>query len=248
MSAAASESTARSASATAAIAGLASSGATVLVLCADALRRRELVERAVRPARFGGGEVALVSARLPEPEVAAAEARVTALGRGVVLADWPALARDPGLAERFVHVVVVDPPPFAHLDRLAQRGGGWLHRLDGNPDFALRVHTDEWPSRSSLAALYRELAASAQPTLDAGTTRGALCGSGRAHPHSPEVAARAARVLAELELIGWDGSGADRALRVVSSSGTDLERSRAYSFYRDRYEEGRRYLSGPRQT
>ena len=33
-------------------------------VCADAIRRRELVERAARPARFGGGEVAIVSARL----------------------------------------------------------------------------------------------------------------------------------------------------------------------------------------
>ena len=54
----------RNGSGVATIAALASSGETVLAVCADAMRRRELVERAARPARFGGGELAIVSARL----------------------------------------------------------------------------------------------------------------------------------------------------------------------------------------
>jgi hypothetical protein len=146
-------------------------------------------------------------------------------------------------------VVVIDPPPFAHLDRLAGLGEGYLHRFDdgADPEFALRVHADEWPSRSSLAELYRALGARAGG-LDPASARAVLCGEGRAHPHSPEVTARAARVLAELGLVSWDGSGANRALGVVSSSGTDLERSEAFVAYRDRYEEGRRYLSERRQT
>jgi hypothetical protein len=204
----------------------------------------------VRPARFGGGELGLLSARLPDAEVAAAEARVTAAGAGVGLADWGALAREPRLAERFVHVVVVDPPPFAQLERLTERGDGWVHRLDDRAaaEFALRVHADEWPSRASHAALYRELAGAGPAPNTAERCRRLLCGERRAHPHSPEVAARSARVLAELELTEWDGSGVTRALRVVSSSGTDLERSRAYRVYRDRCEEGRRYLSERRQS
>ena len=236
-------------SAPATIAALASSGASVLALCADALRRRELVERAVRPARFGGGELALISGRLPDAEIAAAEARVTGAGSGVILADWAALARDPGLAERCAHVVVVDPPPFEYLERLAHRGEGWVHRLDGRAEaeFALRVHADEWPSRSSLAALYRELAGAGAP-LTAARARELLCGERRAHPLSPEVAARAARVLGELELLRWHGDGPERTLGVVSSSGTDLERSEAFRAYRDRLEEGRQFLSERRQS
>jgi hypothetical protein len=239
----------RRGAATAAIAALASSGETVLAICADALRRRELVERAARPARFGGGELAIVSTRLPDAAVAAAETRVTAGGCGVVLADWAALARDPGLAGRCRHVVVIDPPPFAHLDRLITLGEGYLHRFDQSADseFAMRVHADEWPSRASLAELYRALGARADG-LDPVTARAVLCGEGRAHPHSPEVTARAARVLTELGLLRWDGAGTNRALRVVSSSGTDLEGSEAYVAYRDRHEEGRRYLSERRQT
>jgi single-stranded-DNA-specific exonuclease len=240
----------RGASGVATIAALASSGEAVLALCADAIRRRALVEGVARPARFGGGELAVVSARLGDEAVAAAEARVTASGSGVVLADWAALARDPALAARFAHLVIVDPPPFAHLERLCAAGSGYLHRLCGEPEreFALRVHADEWPSRSSLASLYRALGARAGPGLAAPEARALLCGEGRAHPLAPEAAARSARVLGDLGLIEWHGSGADRALGVVSSSGTDLERSAAFVAYRERYEEGRRYLSEARQS
>ncbi len=240
----------RSASATAAIAALASSGETVLALCADAIRRRGLVESAARPARFGGGELAIVSTRLSDSAVAAAEGRVIAAGAGVVLADWAALARNPRLATGYRHVVVIDPPPFAHLERLAETGEGYLHLLGDRAatEFALRVHVDEWPSRGSLAALYRALGTRQAGGLDPAVARELLCGEGRAHPHSPEVAARSARVLAELELLRWEGSGPNRTLSVVSSSGTDLERSEAFRAYRDRYEEGRRYLSERRQT
>ena len=240
----------RGASGVATIAALASSGETVLAVCADAIRRRALVEGAARPARFGGGEVAIVSARLADADVAAAEARVTTAGCGVVLADWAALARDPALAARFPHLVIVDPPPFAHLERLAAAGSGYLHRLSGDPEreFAVRVHADDWPSRGSLAAIYRALGSRAESGLAADEARALLCGAERSHPLTPEVAARSARVLGELGLIEWDGSGADRALGVVSSSGTDLERSAAFVAYRQRYEEGRRYLSEGRQS
>ena len=238
------------ASATATIAALASSGCRVLAVCADAVRRRELVERAVRPARFGGGELGLVSARLGDAEIAAAEARVAVAGAGVVLADWAALARDPGLAGRFEHLVVIDPPPFAHLQALVGAGAGWLHRVDGRAEaeFALRVHADEWPSRASLAALYRELLAAGTGGLDADAARAVLCGAERAHPRSPEAAARWSRVLVDLELAGWSDFGPDRRLGAVSSSGTELERSAAYVAYRRCSEEGRRFLSERRQS
>ncbi len=48
-------STAGARSGVATVAALASSGEPVLAVCADALRRRALVERAAAPARFGGG-------------------------------------------------------------------------------------------------------------------------------------------------------------------------------------------------
>jgi single-stranded-DNA-specific exonuclease len=236
----------RRSSGVAAIAALASSGAGLLVVCADAPRRRALVERLARPARFGGGEFAIVSGRLGDAPRDAE--RVLAAGSGVVLADWAALGRDPSLAARFEHVVIVDPAPHRHLDALALAGRGYLHRIDGpaEAEFALRVHAEEWPSRASLAAVFRALRD--RNRLDAAAARAALSGAGRRHPFSPEVAARSSRVLGELGLLEWDGSGASRALGVVSSGSTDLERSKAFVAYRDRCEEGRRFLSEQRQS
>ena len=103
------------------MAALASSGDSVLALCADALRRRELVERAAAPARFGGGRVAIASGRLADDAGRAAIAELVAAGGGVALADWAALARVPSMAARFEHLVLIDPPPFSHLERLAPR-------------------------------------------------------------------------------------------------------------------------------
>ncbi len=244
------EVTRKTPSVVATIAALASCGETVLALCADSLRRRELVERAARPARFGGGELAIISPRMPDEVISAAEARVQVAGSGVVLADWASLARNPALASRFGHVVVIDPPPFEHLERLSRLGTGYLHRVDADAEreFALRVHADEWPSRSSLADLYRALGAATGDGIDLETLRRIICGDGRTHPRSPECSARMARVLSELELVCWEGSGPNRTLRVVSSTGTDLERSPAFVAYRGRYEEGRRFLTGRRQT
>ncbi|MCD6016693.1 MAG: single-stranded-DNA-specific exonuclease RecJ [Solirubrobacterales bacterium] len=242
----------RGASGVAAIAALVSSGEAVLAVCADAIRRRQLVERAVRPARLGGGEVALVSARLPEALTAVAAARVREAGAGVVLSDWAALSREPSLVLGFEHLVVVDPPPFAHLDELCAAGSGYLHRVDGprEAEFSLRVHAEDWPSRASLATLYRMLRgrAGVEGNVGAESARALLCCEDRSHPLSPEAAARSARVLAELGLVRWERFGDARALGVVSSEGTELERSVAFVAYRDRHEEGWRYLSKRRQT
>ncbi len=237
------------ASAVATLAAMVSSGEVVLAVCADAIRRRELVEHAARPARFGGGAVALVCARLADAWNRSERDRVQAVGAGVVLADWDALARDPEMVDEYRQVLVIDPAPFAHLDQLARAGNGYLHLVDGRSEgeFALHVHQDQWPSRASLAALYRGLA-SAHTHHDAAAFRCLLTDSTRAHPHSPEVGARMTRVLCELGLVDRSGSGANQAFGAVSSQGTDLEKSVAFSAYRDRYEDGKRWLTERRQS
>ena len=218
-----------------------------MVLCADALRRRELVETAVRPARFGGGEVALAPGCAPRARARAAIDRVLAAGAGVVLADWATLADDPQLVGEFRHVVLVDPPPFAHLDRLCQAGAGYLHLLGGDEtlEFSLRVLADEWPSRESLAFCLRGIrrALAGGESLDAAAARAALAGPGRTYPRSPEACARLARVLAEVGLLEWAGTGTARTLGVVSSTEIELELSRAFVAYRGRFEEASRFLN-----
>jgi hypothetical protein len=237
------------------VAALASSAEAVLVLCADARRRRGLVESVVIPARFGGGPVALAAGAFSDSALDERIRMLEEAASGVALADWAALARRPSLPSRFEHVVVIDPPPFAHLEDLAdrsrpERGGGYLHLAWSDPevDLALRVHETEWPVRLTLARIYRELVAgSAEQALSGDELIRALAGAGR-FPRTPEVAARCLRVLGELELVRWEGSAPGETPVVVSSEGKDLERSGAFAAYRVRFEEGRRFLSGRRQA
>ena len=76
--------------------------------------------------------------------------------------------------------------------------------------------------------------------------REALLGSAP-HPRGPEAAARCFRVLEELELVRGTPAGGDGEVGVVSSEGTDLERSAAYRAYGARHEEGRAYLEAHKQ-
>jgi single-stranded-DNA-specific exonuclease len=240
----------RGRSGVATVAALASSGEPVLAVCADALRRRALVERAAVPARFGGGSVTVAAAACGDEAVRQGVDSILATG-GVALADWARLEREPALASRFEHVVLIDPPPSSGLERLVDRcDGGFLHLAWGpaEVDFALRAWDALWPSRPSLAGLYRRLGELGEATIEPGALRGLLAGEG-AHPRSPEVAARGLRVLMELELVrpGVVDGGHAGGVRVVSSEGTDLARSAAFTAYRARCEEGRRYLNRRRQ-
>ncbi|HEY7152110.1 MAG TPA: single-stranded-DNA-specific exonuclease RecJ [Solirubrobacterales bacterium] len=243
----------RGSSGVATVAAVASSGGTVLVLCADALRRRALVESAATPARFGGGTVAIASGRLADGATRAALAAVVEAGTGVALADWAALERGAGMASAFDHVVIVDPPPFRHLERAASCGQGFVHLAwsEAEVELALRVHAEDWPDRRAVEALYRSLRSAAEDRsrhadgLRVGQVRDRLHGPGR-YPRSPEVAARRLRLLEELGAVSWDYSATARSLLVVSSKG-NLEELETFVAYRVRYEEGRQFLSGSRQ-
>jgi hypothetical protein len=149
----------------------------------------------------------------------------------------------------FEHVVLVDPPPFPHLEQLTSASPrapdgerGFLHLVwgDAEVDFALRVHESEWPQRPALVSVYRALG---DPDV---APRRALEGVG-GHACSPEVAGRRLRILDEAGAVTWQRSGTTPALRVVSSETKDLERVQAFVAYRDRFEEGRRFLSRQRQ-
>jgi single-stranded-DNA-specific exonuclease len=232
------------------VAALASCREAVLVLCADALRRRELVERAATPARFCGGPLAIASGRLADAAVRQGIGDVVEAGCGVALADWGALERMPWMAADFAHVVIVDPPPFPHLELATSAGSGFLHLAWGEAELALalRVHEEEWPRREALAALYRVMRDRhpAGAGLDPEELRRALHGPG-SHPRAPEVGARRIRVLEEVGAVEWDPAATPRVLRVVSSVAKDLELTESFAAYRDRYEEGRRFLSRRRQ-
>jgi single-stranded-DNA-specific exonuclease len=226
------------------LAELVSSGEPVLGVCADVSRRHELADRA-HPRRFGDGALALVCGRCSD-DLAAAVAGVLA-GGGLALADWAALERDPALAECFLHVVVIDPPPFAHVEARAAHGEGYLHAAwgDGELDFALKVHDGAWGVRAAAGSVYRALREPGE--LRGSALAAALVGDGR-HPRSAEQAGRCVRVLEEIGLAGWDATGPGAALGALSSEGTELERSSAYLAYVARHEEGRRFLSRQRRA
>jgi single-stranded-DNA-specific exonuclease len=180
-----------------------------------------------------GGEVLAV--------VACVERRAALAGDGVVLADAAAFAAEPRLAEGFAHVVFVDPPQFAEVEAAALAGEGYAHLAWGEAEarFARAMLGEQLARRETLIGLFRDL-------REAGETGGeqllaALRGSGR-FPRSPETAARCVRVLRELELVQGEPAGGDGGLGVVSSEGTELERSAAYRAYGARHQEGLQYL------
>jgi len=176
--------------------------------------------------------------------VADVERRAALGGEGVVLADAGALEADPELASGFEHVVLVDPPAFEHLERLAARpcaDGGFLHIAWGEPErrFALAMLDEQLARRPALISLFRDL-------REAGEAGGSELARGAArigsHPRGPEAAARCFRVLDELGLVRGSPAGGGGSVGVVSSEGTDLDNSEAFAAYGRRHREGLRYL------
>jgi single-stranded-DNA-specific exonuclease len=168
---------------------------------------------------------------------------------GVRLADYGELERVPELASEFVHVVLVDPPPTSELAGLAARAhadGGYLHRVWGEAEwrFAARLLGEQLPQREALIGAFRDLRGAGE--VGGEELRQALLGSGP-RPRSAEAAARCFRVLAELDLVQGSPDGGSGVVGVVSSGGTDLERSAAFRAYGARYQEARQFLEGQRQ-
>ncbi len=241
----------------AALVELESSGGSVLALCADAARRRLLADSLADPRRLGGSAATVACSRCADAEIATA----LEAGRpgGLVVADWGAVTRSPAALARFEHVVLIEPPPFEHLETLAgaaYNGGelgvtplrrGFLHLAWGEAELELaqRLLAAEWELRPQIALLYRALAPKQE--LAGEELAGMLAGEGR-FPRSPELAARCVRVLSEVGIAEWAPETSGGSLRVVSSEVTDLERSEAYRAYRARLEEGQRFLTRTRQS
>jgi single-stranded-DNA-specific exonuclease len=172
------------------------------------------------------------------------------MGReGLRLADYPELERSPRLAAEFTHVVLVDPPSFADLEPLVSRSGepdGYLHRVWGEAEwrFSLATAAEQLAQRPTLVAAFRDLREAGPASGE--SLRKALRGSGP-HPRGAETAARCFRVLDELGLVRGTPAGGDGEVGVVSSEGTDLERSTSFRAYSARHEEARKYLEAHRQ-
>jgi single-stranded-DNA-specific exonuclease len=235
-------------SVSAAIAELVSSGAGVLAVCADASRRAGLAAGASGLARFNGGSALIACHRCGGPAVTGLARRAES---GLALVDYRALSSAPELAGRFEHLVLVDPPAGPGEEALlaaAYEGGsgGFRHELCGEREyaFALAVEGTRMPSRQVIASAFRRLRDAGE--AEDAELRGTLAGTGE-HPLCPRTAARCVRVLRELDLVRGEPDGGDGVVGVVSSEGTDLERSAAFRAYSEEHSEAQRYLERRRQ-
>jgi single-stranded-DNA-specific exonuclease len=243
------------------IAELVSSGAGVLAVCADASRRAALAAGATGLARFNGGAGRVACGRCGDVALDAVLARANG---GLGLVDYAVLERSPDVARRFEHVVLVDPPPSAAVERLAARpcagagengdagpvgadaAAGFLHVAwtEAEREFALAVCDERHASRAAVAVVFRSLREAGEV---GGSELRAALGGGGTQALAPEAAARCFRVLAELGLIAGEPNGGAGNVGVVSSEGTDLERSAAFRAYRAKYSEAQRFLERPKE-
>jgi single-stranded-DNA-specific exonuclease len=159
---------------------------------------------------------------------------------GFTLAAYGELEADPGAALAFAHVVALDPPTGPAADRVLRAGAGIASLAWGEPEirFAEHMLELEYGLRPALVSLYRAL-------RDCGGAAGAefeqmLRGEG-AHERSARVAGRLVRVLSELELVALVRDPPTLAL--LDHAPTTLDRSPAFRFYSQVYEEGKRYLN-----
>ena len=240
------------ASAVASVAALASSAEPVLVVCADALWRRALVEDAASPARFGGGATAILAARGSLAAGREVVERLLAGERGgVALADWPALALAPELAGRFTHVVLADPAPGPRVEAIAlagaRDGGGYAHVLSSHREAGLAVRALElaYPGREGLGRAYRALAEQGDGPHDLARLRAGLEATGE--PHAPEWCARAIRVLAEIGVVRVTGTARARTFEAVSSVRGELGRSPGHVANLKAHEECLQFLTRVRE-
>jgi hypothetical protein len=227
---------------TATIAELVSSGAGVLAIAADASRRAALANGATGLARFNGGAALIACHRCGADAVAGLATRAES---GLALTDYAALAMAPDLAASFEHVVLVDAPRTAPDVSRATDGEGFLHPLfsDAEGEFGLGVLARQAPSRETIAAVFRALRPLGQ--VSGPELRAALAGS-VPHPLDPESAARCFRVLVDLGLVAGNTSSGAGLIGVVSSEGTDLDRSAAFRVYSKEHSEAQSFLQSPK--
>jgi single-stranded-DNA-specific exonuclease len=227
---------------TATVAELVSSGAGVLAVTADSSRRAALANGATGLARFNGGAALIACHRCGAEAVVGLATRASS---GLALVDYAALAMAPDLAASFEHVVLVDAPRTTNDVGRATNGEGFLHPLfsDAERAFGLGVLGRQAPSRETVAGVFRALRTTGQAS--GADLRAALTGPG---PHclDPEAAARCFRVLRELGLVAGDTNAGAGLAGVVSSEGTDLERSAAFRVYSKEHSEAQSFLQNPK--
>jgi single-stranded-DNA-specific exonuclease len=195
------------------------------VVLVDAPRTPLDVERVTMP--FGSADPSPGDAVTAEPRAATKpdKAALLEIARTAILS-----VTDPSVA----------PPTAAE-----PAATGFVHPLysDAGRKFSLAVLGRQAPSRETIAGVFRALRDAGQAS--GSELREALAGPGP-HPLDPETSARAFRVLRDLELVAGDTSLGTGVVGVVSSAGTDLERSAAFRVYSKEFSEAQSFLHSPK--
>jgi single-stranded-DNA-specific exonuclease len=159
---------------------------------------------------------------------------------GFALASYGELEQQPSRAAAFARLVALDPPTDAASAARLRDGAGITLLAWGPAElrFAEQMHELEYGLRTSLVAFYRALRDRERATGE--ELERLLRGDG-SHGRSARLAGRLIRVLAELELVSLDRELP--ALAIAGRAPTALERSPSFRVYRQRYEDGKRYLS-----
>ena len=176
---------------------LLTSGEPVLVAVADVPRRRFALET-------------LVAGLAPD---------------GMAVASWGSLSAQPALAQGFVHLVALDPPPGGPSDPLL--GLAPRAHLAWGPaeaEFALAAARAELELRPALAETYRALRDLPEGHLPQQLEE-ALRGR-RRYPRAGAACARVVQVLSELGLIALDP--VERSCALPAATRTELTRSPSY--------------------
>ena len=193
---------------------------------------------------FSSGETVLVAVADVPRRRAGLEAVVAGLSDGPMpVTSWGALAAHRELAERFDHLVALDPPPRRHRRSAPTHRPSRPSRL-GPGRGRVRDHGLARRARPAPSA-HRDLprAARAAARRRRADLETALRGAGR-YPRSARACARLVRVLGELSLIELDPAA--RTCRVLDASRSDLERSETYRASRDELAAIERALASAR--
>jgi single-stranded-DNA-specific exonuclease len=159
---------------------------------------------------------------------------------GFTLAAYAELERDPSPALAYAHVVALDPPAGPGGERALRSGEGIASLAWGEPEvrFARQLLEHEYALRDALVSVFRGLRASERaegPELER-----LLRGDG-APGRSARLAGRLVRVLSELALVRLERD--PPSLAILDHAPTELQRSAAFRFYSQVYEDGQRYLN-----
>jgi single-stranded-DNA-specific exonuclease len=175
---------------------------------------------------FSSGEAVLVAVADVPRRKAGLEAVVAGLSDGPMpVVSWAALAARPELADRFDHLVALDPPPGGIADPLLNRAPrAHLAWGPAEAEFAMAAYRAALDLRPQLTDVYRALRELPENAPQA-RLETAIRGIAR-YPRSAPACARLLKVLTELGLVELDFD--TQACRVLEAVRSDLELSPTY--------------------